>query len=177
MPTIHLQQHKGEPVRTRNPLQANDFLYIVDFIKNEEKYSARIKELQDLEASLQLKMQIVNTLEGADALIAKHKITQVAMDVERIAEQKVIKERKEQLEAEFALRNADLEKKMAENRMFHKSVALQMNEVRDTKIALAMERSLLDATKVELGQREKELVQLKTKWTNKVAALQQVLIN
>ena len=164
-------------MRSRNPLQANDLLDIVDFIKNEEKYSARIKELQDLEASLNTKLKIVNTLEGADTLVVKYKATQAALDSDRLIAQKELKELKEKLTKEHQERIAEYDKKVSEVRTFHNSVAQQMNEVRERNIALNLERQQLDIRAQELNVKAKDLAALELKWKTKVAALQQLLVS
>ena len=162
-------------MRSRNPLQANDLLDIVDFIKNEEKYSVRIKELQDLEASLNTKLQIVNTLDGANVLIAKHKATQGALDKERLEIQVTAKELAAKREAEHIFKMDEVQKKQTEARTFQKSVAKELEEARRIKQENSIERTLLDTTAKELAARERQLVLAESHWKQKLAALQQLM--
>ena len=162
-------------MRSRNPLQANDLLDIVDFIKNETKYSARIKELQDLEASLQIKMGIVNTLEDAEALVVKHKIALELTTKERANLQKEMAEEKQRQEDIHKAKMADANQKMAEARTFQQSVAAQMNETRALRVALDVEQKQLAVKNHELQERINALSAQQTHWYNKLAALQQIL--
>ena len=166
-------------MRSRNGMQATDLLDLIDFIKNEEQYSARIKELQDLEARLNSKLEIVNTLEGAEELVQKYQVLKKRIEKERIEgqqkAQKEFKELKEQLLLEHKVRSEELDKKISANRIYAKTVADQSDEVQKTRTILNTEQSQLENEKQQIRLREKQLSVSESKWKSKIVELQKLL--
>ena len=159
----------------RANLQANDLLDIVDFIKNEEKYTARINELKEQEARLDEKLEIVQTLAAAEALEQKYIELQLVIKQEREAlkdehkalQDKLHKEHKDRLTL-VAHRESDLRQlrsQLGEEREELK----QMAEKQEAQAALLRQRDMF------LTERENKLKIDETNWRNKIAQLNQTL--
>lgn len=161
--------------RGRATLQANDLLDIVDFIKNEEKYSARIKELQEHEANLNEKLRIVSTLEDAEALEQKFIEAKKRIDESKIVLQKEYEDLKSKLRDEHAGKLATVEERAANVRTLHDVVAKQMNEVKAIGIAQNAEKYRLDEIGKKLDIRTNDVTARENVWKNKVLQLNTIL--
>ena len=159
----------------RANLQANDLLDIVDFIKNEEKYIARINELKEQEASLDAKLEIVNTLEAAEIEERKYRDLQVRLK----QEQEVIFGQYEMLTAKLKKEHQDrlnlVNERESELRKLRSQLGEKQEELKQTAEEQAGNAALLRQRDTFLTNRENKINIEETNWRNKIAQLNQIL--
>ena len=162
-------------MRGRGTLQANDLLDIVDFIKHEDQYTARINELKAHEAALAEKMGIVRSLEQANAMQEKAVLIEQKLAQDRIAFTQEMEDLKM------------LQKKEHQERM--NLILKRESELRHMKEDLNTANEILHNAQDELGQAQRKfqveqealskqfvmLEQHELKWKNKLIRLQQVM--
>lgn len=162
-------------MRGRNPLQANDLLDIVDFIKNEEKYTQRINELKALEASLDEKMGIVRTLEQAHNINEKNLLIQQKLASDRkVLEQEII-DQKVILKKEHEERIAKVAKREVELRHIREELTLDQEDLKKQQYQLDQAYKKYGLDRTELDQRLHAIDKQEFNWQTKLAKLQQIM--
>ena len=163
-------------MRSRHSLELGDLLDILDFVKNEDKYDQRIKELQSLDKNLQAKLKLVNSLEDVQALETKHWEVVSAFEVAKKQKEVDLEKLRQTLLSEYNTKNTELDKRIRDTQTFHQAGLQQMNEIKEAQIKIDAEQTAIMREKEELGKRAKTIALLESKWKNKVAALQQLLV-
>jgi len=162
-------------MRNRSALQANDLLDIVDFIKNEEKYTARINELKAIEARLLEQNSIADTLEKALALQDQNEIIQKKLAEDRASLEAAFKEKTRLLDVEHKKKMEALE--LQSSRLYMKSdeVGRQLDSLRDRQSGLDQEALKLQASWTNLNKREMGLAEREDTLQKKLVAVKQLL--
>ena len=159
----------------RNALQANDLLDIVDFIKNEEKYTVRINELREQEARLDEKLQIVNTLEAAEIEERKYQDLQIRIK----QEQEVVFEQYKTLTAKLTKEHQDRMNLVVERESELRKLKSQLGEEQEElrQISVKQEAMVKELQKRDtfLTERTNILDKQETYWRNKISQLNQIL--
>ena len=159
----------------RAGLQATDLLDIVDFIKNEEKYTARINELKEYEARLDEKLQIVNTLEAAEAEEQRFLVMQEHAKIREEQLKQEYVDLKDKLRKEHDLRLEKVIERERDVRALRDQVAEKMETLKaitDKHTAELNEFKKLDQ---QLTKREQVLSEQETFWRNKITQLNRIL--
>ena len=159
----------------RPNLQANDLLDIVDFIKNEEKYTARINELREQEARLDTKLEIVNTLEAAEVQERKYIDLQLVLKQEREVLKEEYKTLTEKLKKEHQDRLNAVIQRESDLRQLRSQIGEEREELKQTTERHAAEFTQLRQRDAFLTDCVNKLNIEETKWRNKIAQLNQIL--
>lgn len=159
----------------RAQLQANDLLDIVDFIKNEEKYTARINALRDQEARLDEKLQIVNTLEAAEAEERKFLQFQEHAKVREEQLKKEYEDLKQTLREEHDLRLSKVIERERDVRNLRDQVAEKMDNLKAISDQHAVELNEFKKIDERLTERDRLLKEQETFWRNKITQLNRIL--
>lgn len=159
----------------RANLQANDLLDIVDFIKNEEKYTARINELREQEERLDKKLEIVETLEAAQALEQKYIDLQLILKQEREALKEEYKTLTETLKKEHQDRLNVIAQRESDLRQVRHQIGEEREELRRISERQMSQKTEFTKRESYLTSRENKLNADETKWRNKVNQLNQIL--
>lgn len=162
-------------MRNRGTLQANDLLDIVDFIKNEEKYTVRIKELQDLEASLQTKMKIVNSLEEVEAMKEKNQIISEKLAQDRIKLEQEFEDRKILQKRDEDERYAKISKRESELRHMKEDINDANDILRQGQDLLGEIQRKYGLDRQDLDRRLNEVEKTEFKWREKIVQLNKLL--
>ncbi len=160
---------------SRSTLQANDLLDIVDFIKNEEKYTKRINELKAQEARLNEKMKIVNTLDKADALMQRNLTIEEKLAKDRAGLEIEFKARKQELEQEYQKKISAVEQER--NKVASKTGELnrELALVRQEQMECVKQRNSIQEAWTNLNKKEMELHARDEEITRKVSAINQIM--
>ena len=164
-------------MRSRNALQANDLLEIVDFIKNEEKYTARINELKAIEARLDEKLQVVNTLEEAQTMQEKAILIQDKLARDRTALEQEFEDEKERLYKEHNDRLIVVDKRLSELRKAKEEVILDKEQFKKDQEQLEAQEYKVKCLREDLDQRLSLLERQEFTWRNKINQLEAILSN
>ena len=162
-------------MRNRSALQANDLLDIVDFIKNEEKYTARINELKAIEERLLVQNQIADTLEKALALQAQNEIIQRKLADDRATLEISFKEKTRLLEIEHKKKIESLELQSSKLYMKSDEVSRRIEDLKSQKSNLDQEGSQLQTGWTNLNKREMGLAEREEVLQKKLVAVKQLL--
>ena len=162
-------------MRNRSALQANDLLDIVDFIKNEEKYTARINELKAIEARLLEQNTIADTLEKALALQEQNEIIQKKLAEDRASLETAFKEKTRLLDAEHKKKMEALE--LQSSRLYMKSdeISRRIDDLKSQKDSLDQEGIQLQAGWTNLNKREMGIAEREETLQKKLVAVKQLL--
>ena len=159
----------------RAGLQATDLLDIVDFIKNEEKYTARINELKEQEARLDTKLEIVQTLEAAQTEEQRFLVMQEHAKIREEQLKQEYVDLKDKLRKEHDLRLEKVIERERDVRALRDQVAEKMETLKaitDKHTAELNEFKKLDQ---QLTKREQVLSEQETFWRNKITQLNRIL--
>ena len=159
----------------RAQLQASDLLDIVDFIKNEEKYTARINELQERENRLDEKLRIVNTLEAAEAEEQRFLQYQEHAKLREEDLKKEYEDLKKKLREEHDLRLEKVIKREVDVRNLNNQVAAKMQDLKLISDKHALELNEFKKLDIRLTERDRVLKEQEAYWLNKINKLNQIL--
>lgn len=159
----------------RAGLQATDLLDIVDFIKNEEKYTARINELKEHEARLDEKLQVVSTLEQAEAEEQRFLVMQEHAKLREEQLKKEYEDLKKKLREEHDLRLEKVIQREIDVRKLNNQVAEKMQELKTITDRHTAELSEFKKLDSQLSERDRVLKEQETFWRNKITQLNRIL--
>lgn len=122
-------------------MNTTDFLEIVTFLKDDDKYTKRLKELDAAEASLKAKLAIADSVDKAQKLQTAAYKAATQADVEREAYAKAHAKRVADLEKQFADKQAVLDEKWAKLQEDRVKVAVATVAAKEAQSAAAIDKA------------------------------------
>jgi DNA repair exonuclease SbcCD ATPase subunit len=130
-------------------MRTDDFLQIIDFVKNDDKYTKRIKELQDLEDSLKSKLAVAKTVEAAQKLEKEAEDYALTLVDQKKAADAAYAKRSQDLEDQYKAKVKNLDEKGTE-------LAKRAEQVAKTKEEALAAMSKAEATLADAGAKLNE---------------------
>lgn len=158
-------------------MSAQDLMDMVDFIKNEDLYSKRLKELKAQEAALDEKLKIANTLDKAEAMAVKMAKELASLERKKVELLTMDEELRKKRDADLEQKWQDIQRRSLELRKLHDEYVSAENRAKEMFEKIKKEQQNVEERVQVADKMERELVVRENKLAQKIARLREVMDN